>query len=224
MLRSPMLKVVSRVVLGVFPSALFAADSSPAAMLYVHGVTMLNGTNVPSSSALFPGDLVQTAEHSVANINASGSVVLVLNESLIQYRPDGLTLKRGGVRVSTSKALVARNGDVTVSPTDGVWTDFEVQDLNGTVQIAARKGDLLITDTTGTSRLAQGQETTRDDSQSQENRKKKDKRKGAGAEPAARGALMNSPIAVGIAAGAIVGVAAWVLLQGEGEQPASPVK
>jgi hypothetical protein len=76
----------------------------------------------------------------------------------------------------------------------------------------ARKGDLTITDDTGTTTLTQGQETTRDD-QSQDDKKKKKKRENTGASPAARGGIMDSPWAIGIGGGAILGATAWVLLQ-----------
>ena len=218
MLSSPILRIVSGVVLAVFPSTLMAAESKPAAMLYAHGPTTLNGNSVPSSSALFPGDLVQTDEHSVANINASGSVVLVRNESLVQYQGNTLTLKRGSITIATSKSLTARVGDVTVSPAGNVLTDFEITHANGKVQVAARTGNLVITDNTGTTQLAQGQETTRDGSQTQGN----DKEKGsASPSPMSRG-LMNSPIAIAIGGAAIAGLAIWVIVHGD--EPASPTK
>jgi hypothetical protein len=105
-----------------------------------------------------------------------------------------------------------------VSPAAGVWTEFEVRDVDGKVQIAARKGELSISDETGTTTLAQGQETTRDESPSQNKRSKK--QQGAGTAPAAGGRLLDSPWAVGIGAGAIVGVTAWVLIRSD--NPASP--
>lgn len=204
----------------IFPAALFAADQ-PAAMLYSHGTALLNGNSIARSSAIFSGDVVQTNADSVANINATGSAVLVLNDSLVQYQGNAVKLEHGGVTISTSKLLATRAGDVTVSPAASVWTDFEVRDVDGTVQIAARKGDLTISDDTGTTTLAQGQQTTRDDSQSQNEDKKKKKRR-AGAASAAGGGILSSPVAIGIGAGAIAGATAWVLIRGD--EPASPSK
>jgi hypothetical protein len=212
----------------IFPAALFAAEQ-PAAMLYSHGTALLNGNSIARSSAIFTGDLVQTNADSVANINAVGSSILVLNDSLVQYEDGNLKLEHGGLTVSTSKLLRARAGDVTVSPTAGVWTEFEVRDVDGTVKIAARKGDLTISDDTGTTTLAQGQETTRDESQSQDDsqaRKGKKKKKGEGpapaAAPGAAGGVLNSPIAIGIAGGIALGGTAWVL--SHGDDPVSPAK
>jgi len=189
---------------------------------------LLNGNSIARSSAIFSGDLVQTNADSAANINASGSIVLILNDSLVQYEGSTVKLEHGGVTISTSKSLATRAGDVTVSPAASVWTEFEVRDVDGKVQIAARKGDLTIGDDTGTTTLPQGQQTTReesqsqDDSQSQNDNKKKKKRVAEGPAPAAEGGILNSPVAIGIGGGAILGATAWVLLQSE--QPASPSK
>jgi len=228
MMRPLYLKILSCMMVMIFPAALFAADQ-PAAMLYSHGTASLNGNAIARSSAIFSGDLIQTNTDSVANINAVGSSILVLNDSLVQYEDGSLQLEHGGLTVSTSKLLRARAGDITVSPTAGVWTEFEVRDVDGKVRIAARKGDLTISDNTGTTTLAQGQETTRDESQSQDDsqvQKGKKKKKGAGpaaaAAPGAAGGVLNSPIAIGIAGGIALGGTAWVL--SHSDDPVSPAK
>jgi hypothetical protein len=223
------LKTLSWVMVMIFPAALFAADQ-PAAMLYSHGTALLNGSTIARSSAVFSGDLIQTNSDSVANINATGSSVLVLNESLVQYEGSTLKLEHGGVAISTSKLLATRAGDVKVSPVATGWTEFEVRDVDGKVRILARKGDLTISDNTGTTTLAQGQETTRDESQSpddsQAKKGDKKKKKGAGpapaAAPGAAGGVLNSPIAIGIAGGIVLGGTAWVL--SHSDDPVSPAK
>lgn len=227
MMRALYLKILSCLMVMIFPAALFAADQ-PAAMLYSHGTALLNGNSIARSSAIFSGDLVQTNPDSVANINATGSSVLVLNDSLIQYEGSTVELEHGGVTISTSKSLATRAGDVIVSPTASVWTEFEVRDVDGKVQIAARKGDLTIRDDSGTTTLAQGQQTTRDESQSQtdnqtDNQKRKKKRKiVAGAVPGAAEGVFNSPTAIGIAGGLIIGGTAWAL--SHTDDPVSPIK
>jgi hypothetical protein len=211
-------KIVSCAMLIVLPSALFGGESNPGAMLYTHGDAILNGSSVPRSSALFSGDWIQTHADSVANINAAGSTVLILNDSIVEYDGNSLKLEHGGVTISTSKSMAVRAGAVNVSPKASALTEFEVRDVDGTVQIAARKGELSISNDKGVSTtLAEGQETTRDQSQSN----KDSKRAAAGAAPAA-GAALDSPIAIGIGAGAIVGLGIWVLIQGD--QPASPTQ
>ena len=201
----------------VLPVALFAADQ-PGAMVYSHGTALLNGNSIARSSALFSGDLVQTSADSVANINATGSSVLVLNESLVQYEGATLKLEHGGVTISTSKLLATRAGDVVVSPVSNVWTEFEVRDVDGKVQIAARKGNLTISDNTGTTMLAEGQQTTRDDSQSSNRKAKKDVAPAAATSPLSK--VFDSPWVIGIGGGLAIGGAIWVLAHDD--DPLSP--
>ena len=217
-------KILSCMMVVIVPAALFAADSG-AAMIYSTGNTWLNGSSLPKSSAIFSGDLVQTTAGSAAKINASGSSLIVLSDSLVQFEGNAVKLEHGGVAVSTSKAMATRAGDVTVTPTASVWTQFDVTDVDGKVQIAARKGDLSINDGAETTMLAQGQQTTRDASsrdQSEPQEKKKKKKRAGAAAPAGVGGSLDSPLAIGIGFGAVAGLATWVLLQ-DGT-PVSPVK
>jgi hypothetical protein len=200
---------------------MFAADSG-SAMLYAKGTTWLNGSTVPKSSAVFPGDLVQTKPDSAANINAAGSSVIILPDSLVKFEGAAVSIEHGSVTVATSKGMTTRAGDVTVSPASNALTEFDVSDLNGTVQIVARKGDLSVSDGSQTSTLAQGEQTTRDDSQPDQDRKKKKRRGGGAAPPAAGGGILDSPVAIGVGAAAVGGLITWVLLQDD--EPASPSK
>ncbi len=214
-------RTVSCVLLLIVPASLFAADTG-AAMLYTDGAAWLNGAHVPKSSAIFAGDLVQTRSDSAANIHAPGSSITVLGDSLVQFEGSSLKVEHGGVSVSTSKGVATTAGDVRVAPASNAWTEFNVTDIDGTVRIAARKGDLTITDGSGTVTLAQGQETTRDEQsdQSKDKDKKKDKKRAAGAAPAAGGGVLNSTTAIVIGAAAVGGITAWVLLRSD--NPVSP--
>jgi len=213
-------RIVSCLLLLIVPASLFAADSG-AAMLYVNGAAWLNGSHVPNSSAIFAGDLVQTRADGAANIHAPGSSITVLGDSLVQFEGVSLKVEHGGVSVSTSKGVATIAGDVRVAPASNAWTEFDVTDLDGTVRIAARKGDLTVTDDNGTVTLAQGQETTRDEQSTDDNKKKKKKR-AAGAVPAAGGGVLNSPVAIGVGAAVIGGVTIWVLSRND--DPISPDK
>jgi hypothetical protein len=212
-------KMVSCVLLLVFPGALFAADSG-AAMLYINGPAWVNGSHVPrTSSAIFSGDLLQTPSDSVANINEPGSAITVESDSLVKFEGTSVRLEHGGVRVSTSKGMASSAGDVKIAPSSSSWTEFNVTDVDGKVNILAKKGDLTVNYGKEVFTVAQGQETSRDED-SPETKEKKKKNQDAGAAPAAGGGILNSPIAVGIGAGAILGVTTWVLLQNQ--NPASP--
>jgi hypothetical protein len=204
------------VLIGLIPASLLGADSG-AAMLYARGTAWINGSTVPRSSAIFPGDLVQTQPNAVVHINATGSSVMVQSDSLVKYEGDAVSLEHGSVSVVTSKSMRTHVGEVTVVPVADTHTRFEVTDVNGTVQIVAREGDVSVSQGTETTRLAQGDQTTRDDS---ENRKKRRKVAG-GAAPAAGGGVLDSPYAIAAGAGAVGGIVLWVLLQGD--DPLSPV-
>lgn len=215
--------LVSGVLIVLFPVSLFAADSN-AAMLYTNGAAWINGAHVPrSSSAVFSGDLVQTRSDSVANINEPGSTILVLSDSLVQFDAMSMRVEHGGVTVSTSKGVATTAGDVKIYPASNTWTEFNVVDVDGTVKIVARKGDLMISDGKETVTLAQGQETTRDETSDTDSNGKKKKRKAApGAVPAAGGGILSSPVAVGVAGGAVIALTTWVLVKSD--DPASPTK
>lgn len=209
-------KLLCLMMIAVLPASLLAADSG-GAMLYAKGTAWLNGSSVPRSSAIFPGDLIQTKANSVANINAVGSNALVIADSLVKFEGDALAVEHGSVSVGTSKKMSTRAGEVTVAPASDAWTQYEVREKDGTVQIIAQKGDVSVTDQTGTSTLSQGQQSTRDESQQQAQNKKK-----GGALPAAGGSILDSTAALygGIAvAGVLTG---FILAQGD--EPVSPSK
>jgi len=215
--------MVTGVLLVLLPFSTFAADSD-AAMLYTSGHAWVNGGHVPRpTSAIFSGDLLQTHSDSIANINQPGSTVQVLSDSLVQFEGSSVKIDHGAVRVSTSKLMATTAGDVKVMPASSVWTEFNVTDVDGTVRISARKGDLTISDGKETTTLAQGQETTRDESSDTSSGKsRKNKKQAAGATPGATGGVLNSPYAIGIGGGAVVGLTAWAIFKDD--DPLSPAK
>jgi hypothetical protein len=203
----------------LFPAQVMLAGETASAMLYTNGAAWLNGSEVPKSAALFAGDMLQTRPDSTASIQANGSNVMVLADSLVKFEGPAVELEHGAVRVTTSRGMAARAGDVTVKPAADTWTEFQVTDVDGRVQIAANKGDLTVQDDKGTTTVTQGQQTTRDDTTDTEKKKKK-RRHGAGAAPAAGGGIMSSTPVVYGGLGVVAGVGLWVWLQQE--PPVSP--
>jgi hypothetical protein len=203
----------------VFPAQVLLAGETASAMLYTNGAAWLNGSEVPKSAAVFAGDLLQTRPDSTASIQSNGSSVMVLADSLVKFQGPAVELEHGTVRVTTSRGLAAQAGDVTVKPASDSWTEFQVTDVDGRVQIAANKGDLTVQDDKGTTTVAQGQTTTRDDT-SDTDKKKRKHRHGEGAEAAARGGIMSStPVVIGGSA-IIGGGLVWVLTRSP--NPVSP--
>jgi hypothetical protein len=214
-----MLKSALSLVLAMWvPAQLLAADSA-SAMLYSNGTAWVNGSTVPKSAAVFDGDLVQTRPDSSANLNASGSSVMVLADSLVKFQGSAVELEHGAIRVSTSQGLATRAGEVTVKPAGTAWTEFQVTDVDGQVQIVASKGDLTVQDQQGTTTVQQGQQTTRDDTSNPEKKKKK-RRRGAGAATAAGGGILSSSAAIYTGVAIVGGITTWVLLQND--DPLSP--
>lgn len=198
MLRS----VVVWMMIVVIPGSFVSAESN-GAMLYGKGTVWVNGSPLPQSSAIFPGDLVQTKTESIANITGSGSSVIVQPDSLLKFEDNAVSLEHGTVRVATSRSMAARALAVTVAPATSAWTEFEVTDVNGVVQIIARKGDVNVTCGKHTATLAEGQQATRDESGDC-------RRKKGGAYPPTGGDFLASPYAwSSIGGGTIVLCVTW---------------
>jgi hypothetical protein len=201
-----------------FPLQMFGGETA-SAMLYTIGSAWVNGTEVPKTVAMFAGDLLQTRSDSTASIQSSGSNVTVMADSLVKFEGPAVEIEHGGVRITSSRGMAARAGDVTVKPAANSWTEFQVVDVDGRVQIAANKGDVTVQDDQGTTTVAQGQQTTRDDTSDAEKKKKK-RRRGGAAPPAAQGGIMSSNAAVYTGLG-LIGAAGLIIWLHDTEPPVS---
>jgi hypothetical protein len=218
-------KFVCAALVAVLPTSLIADDSG-AAILHHHGGTVVNGNPAPASIAIFPYDTVQTLNQHEATINVAGSAIIVEPDTLVQYQDDALTLDHGTVLVSTSRGLKVRVGCITVLPANTAWTQFDVTDIGGKVIVAARKNDVNID--TRNPRLQPGRAggsqraTIREGEQAT-----RDEHCGPGpksSDPiAAKGAILNSPWAIGTALGGIViGVCLIICHDDDPISPAMP--
>jgi len=113
-------------------------------MLHTQGGVWINGYEARDSSAVFPGDLLETKPGSSASLSLDGSTVLIQPESVAKLQADLLELDHGSVAVGTSKSFKVRVNCLTVVPVLSTWTQYEVNNLNGSVQVAARKGDVNV--------------------------------------------------------------------------------
>lgn len=213
MSRSAFHTIVCCLLAILLPAQLMGGELA-SAMLYTNGSVWVNGSAAPKSAAVFAGDMLQTRADTSANIQAAGSNVMVLADSLVKFQGPAVEIEHGSVRVTTSRGLAAQAGDVTVKPVANSWTEFQVTDVDGRVQIAANKGDLTIQDDQGTTTIQQGQQTTRDDTNNEE-KKKKRRRRGSGAATAAGGGIMSSNAAVYTGIGITAGVGIWLLTRDE---------
>jgi hypothetical protein len=120
---------------------------------------------------------------------------------------------------------------MTVVPVTSAWTQFEVTDVNGSVEVAATKNDVRLETAASSSsqkelsasqtssNLREGEQATRDESDGC----KSDKRKrDEGAVPAGSGGVFGSDYVKYGALAAIGGVGVWLAL--DDDDPPSPWK
>jgi hypothetical protein len=119
-----------------------APGQAGAAILHSQGGVWINGYEARDSSAVFPGDLLETKPGSSASLSLDGSTVLIQPESVAKLQTNLLELDHGSVSVGTSKSFKVRVNCLTVVPVLSEWTQYEVEDSNGNVQVAARKDDV----------------------------------------------------------------------------------
>jgi hypothetical protein len=206
-------------LIALTPASVLAADPG-AAMLYGRGPVWLNDKPLPNSSAIFPGDLIKTQAESIATLDASGSGVTVLPDSLIKFGGNVVTLEHGSVNVATSAGMVAIAGTVTVTPSANALTEFEVEDNDGVVQVFGSKGTVNVNCGKGTANLSEGEQASPDGSG---NCNKKKRRKGGGAPFPQGGGILTNPYVLGGAA-VTTGVVVCLLLCNSSQTFLSPYK
>ena len=115
-----------------------------AAILHTQGGVWINGYEARDSSAVFPGDLLETKPGSSASLSLDGSTVLIQPESVAKLQTNLLELDHGSVSVGTSKSFKVKVNCLTVVPVQNEWTQYDVNNVNGKLQIAARKDDVNV--------------------------------------------------------------------------------
>jgi hypothetical protein len=204
------------------PLSLTAADTG-SAVLHSEGGVWVNGLEVAESTVVFPGDLLETKPGFVANLDAEGSSVLIRPESVVKFQGTFLILEHGSVSVGTSTAMSVHVNCIKVEPVSKERTQYDVADVNGTVQVAARKNDVNITqggtlqkaskesNPSQSATVHEGQQASRDESVVC----------GAAARPAGAGSGVNTKW-LEIGAGAGGGVLLLCLLLCKSSGPISP--
>ncbi len=121
-----------------------AQGDTGGAILHTQGGVWVNGYEAKDSSAIFPGDLVETKPGSPASLNLDGSTVLIQPESVARLQANSLELDHGSVSVGTSKSFKVKVNCITTTPVVNGWTQYEVTDVNGNIQVAAHKNDVNV--------------------------------------------------------------------------------
>jgi|ERR1035437_6433473 hypothetical protein len=193
-----------------------------AAVLHAQGGVWINGYEARDSSAVFPGDLVETKPGSLANLSLDGSTVLIQPESVAKLQTNLLELDHGSVFVGTSKNFKVRVNCLTVVPVLNEWTQYEVNNLNGNVQVAARKDDVNVDREMDRRKPSPETEASHGSTVHETEQKSFDLSEicGAPALPAGAGTIVNPKWIVAGAAGA--GLLLCVLLCGGGSSGGKP--
>jgi hypothetical protein len=207
-------KLVCCLMLALTPATLLAGDQ-PAAMLYSKGTVLVNGNPLPDSSAIAEGDRVETGSDSAATITASGSNVIMQPGSVLKFGANTISLEQGNVSVATSTGLVTTAATASATPAANTWTEYEVTNMNGEIEILSRTGNLNVNCGKETATLSDGLSVT-SDSSGKCSRKKK-----TGAYPPASGNILDSPYWKYIAAAGGAGLLIWLLWPSPAK-PASP--
>jgi hypothetical protein len=212
--------LVCGVMVVVLPTSLMAQDSARA-MLRNEGGAWVNGSPAPTSSAIFMHDSVRTEKENKARIDADGSTVTVAPETIVQFEGGLLILEHGSLQVNTWRGMRVRVNCVTVSPPAQEWARYDVTDVDGTVLVLAHQNDVKVhysgpatwrskhvelSDVT----VYQGGQATHED------------RCGEAPKPVGPDSIpawLNTPWAIGIGSGVIVGVTCWALCR---KSPMSP--
>jgi hypothetical protein len=203
------------------------ADDAAAAMLRSNGTGVLVNKNAaPSSTALFPNDLIETQKDAVARIEASGSTAEINSETMVQFNGDELVLDHGTVSVNTSRGLRVRVGCLIIRPVNNdEWTHYDVADVDGKVTVSALKNDASIDSRSGAAQKAkQSMRSNRVIVHEGEQKSREEKCGGADMRKtgtiAGQGGILNSP-SVQRAGLAITGVLICLGLC-HGDDPISP--
>lgn len=194
-----------------------------AAILHTQGGVWINGYEARDSSAVFPGDLLETKPGSSANLSLDGSTVLIQPESVAKLQTDLLELDHGSVLVGTSKSFKVRVNCLTVVPVLNEWTQYEVNNLNGNVQVVARKDDVKVEREMDRRKPSPETEASHGSTVHETEQKSFDLSEicGAPARPAGAGKIVDPKWIVAGAAGA--GLLLCVLLCGGGSSGGKPL-
>ena len=161
----------------------------------------MNGSDSRRVTTLFLGDSIQTNDDSVANIIAAGSSVLVMPNASVKFLGNAVEVDHGNVAIATSVGMAAEMDGLTVTPAAKKESRFEVADGEDSVTVAARQGNVAVSDGQQTSTTQAGQETTH-----------KKKKKEGGAAPAAGGGVAISGKTVALTAGALGALTAGLVV------------
>ncbi|MGA8272546.1 MAG: hypothetical protein WB919_13385 [Candidatus Sulfotelmatobacter sp.] len=217
---------ISLAMVVLFPLSLFAADTG-SAILHTRGGVWVNGEEVADSTAIFPGDSLETKSGFVANLDTEGSSILIQGESVVKFQGNYLVLEHGSVAVGTSTSMSVHVNCLNVEPLSNDRTQYDVTDLTGKVEVAAHKNDVNIKQGGALAKPSAASSASQSATVQEGHQAARDETIACGAPPPPQGAGsgggMNTKwieIGAGVGGGALV--LCLLLCKGTPSPPASP--
>src|SRR5215471_7819083 len=106
-------KLISLFLIEVVSFAAFAEGDT--AVLYGTGAVYLNGAQLSNSAAVTNGDVIQTKDTGAANLNATGSTVVIQSNTIVRFQQGSLALDRGSVSIASGKGLAVNARDFKIA-------------------------------------------------------------------------------------------------------------
>jgi len=109
------------------------------------GIVKVGDQSGDKVTTVFIGDSVETSSDSAAVITTEGSTVYVPANTEVTYGKNMISVGCGGAVVSTISGMVSNimHTGITVIPQDE-YSRYEVTQTNGTIQISAREGSVIV--------------------------------------------------------------------------------
>jgi hypothetical protein len=143
MMQSRVWKIVSLVMVMVFPLSMMAG--SPAAMAVPSGAVNVNGSALSHATAIFAGDRIETASGTLS-MTMPGSSVQIGPKSSVQLASNQLQVASGGARILTSSGLAGQIRNVSVRPASDTKSVYTVAERDGKILVAALEGSVTLDD------------------------------------------------------------------------------
>jgi hypothetical protein len=143
-------------------STLAFGGSGDTAVLRSSGPVIVNDGAAPTTTALFRGDKVQTANGGVVTISSPGSTVLIPSNSRMVFNGGVLDLTAGTASISTTKGMAAQADKYLIAPATSGTARFEIKKSGSSVLIHASSGVLNVSTPGNTFTLAEGATATLD--------------------------------------------------------------
>jgi hypothetical protein len=149
-------KLLSLAMAIVVPCSIMSAETR-GAMLNATNPVIVNGSGVSNATALFPGDKLTVPSGSVATITLHGTSILVPNLSNITFNGNSVALEpQTAVSVTTTAGMAAEIKNIHITPAKSASTQYQVARFDGKVVVAAKLGDVLLNDGSGSRVVPEG--------------------------------------------------------------------